>query len=80
MRELERRFPAFLDRALQENPLKGEYFVPGVVNAQLEEGAVDITVLKTNDAWHGVTYPQDLPDVVASLKQLRESGLYPEEF
>ena len=80
MRELERRFPAFLDRALVENPLKGEYFVPSIVNAQLEEGTAEITVLKTNDAWHGVTYPQDLPDVVAALKALREAGLYPEQF
>ena len=54
--------------------------MPGVVNDQLEEGAVDITVLKTNDAWHGVTYPQDLPDVVAALKALRDSGKYPESF
>ena len=80
MRELERRFPAFLDRALVENPLKGEYFVPSIVNAQLEEGTTEIAVLKTNDAWHGVTYPQDLPDVVAALKALREDGLYPEQF
>ena len=80
MRELERRFPAFLDRALVENPLKGEYFVPSIVNAQLEEGTAEIAVLKTNDAWHGVTYPQDLPDVVAALRALREAGLYPEQF
>ena len=32
------------------------------------------------DSIRGQTYPQDLPDVVAALKALREQGLYPEEF
>ena len=32
VREMEARFPAFLDKALAENPLKGEYFLPGVVD------------------------------------------------
>ena len=29
---MEERFPAFLDNALKENPMKGEYFLPGVVD------------------------------------------------
>ena len=68
LRELERRFPAFLDENLPRNPLKCEYFVPSVVDAQLRAGTADVTMLHTDDAWHGVTYHDDLPDVVAALR------------
>ena len=68
LRELERRFPAFLDENLPRNPLKCEYFVPSIVDAQLHAGTADVTMLHTDDAWHGVTYHDDLPDVVEALR------------
>ena len=80
MKELKSRFPKFLEENLQVNPLKCEYFVPSIVNAQLQEGTASIRVLDTPDAWHGVTYPQDLPAVKEALKALTDSGLYPEGF
>ena len=80
LRELRSRFPAFLEANLPVNPLKCEYFVPSVVNAQLSDGSVTIRVLDTPDAWHGVTYPDDLPSVKAALKALTEAGKYPENF
>lgn len=42
--ELKNRFPAFLDEALVNNPLKGEYFLPSVVEALLEEGKATVQV------------------------------------
>lgn len=78
LRELERRFPTFLDENLPRNPLKCEYFVPSVVDAQLRAGTADVTMLHTDDAWHGVTYHDDLPDVVAALRALRAAGKYPD--
>lgn len=78
LRELERRFPAFLDENLPHNPLKCEYFVPSIVDAQLHAGTADVTMLHTDDAWHGVTYHDDLPDVVAALRALRDAGKYPD--
>ena len=78
LRELARRFPAFLDENLPRNPLKCEYFVPSIVDAQLRAGTADVTMLHTNDAWHGVTYHDDLPDVVAALRALRDAGKYPD--
>ena len=80
LQELQRRFPAFLTENLPVNPLKCEYFVPSIVNAQLQEGTATIRVLDTPDAWHGVTYPEDLPAVKAALKRLTDEGLYPEGF
>ena len=76
--ELWRRFPAFLDRTLKENPLKGEYYLPTVANAQIHEGLGTVQVLSTTDTWHGVTYQEDLAGVRRAIAQLRDSGLYPE--
>ena len=79
--ELERTsMKIFLEENLQVNPLKCEYFVPSIVNAQLQEGTATIRVLDTPDAWHGVTYPEDLPAVKAALKRLTDEGMYPEGF
>ena len=55
LRELAQRFPAFLDENLPRNPLKCEYFVPSIVDAQLHAGTADVTMLHTDDAWHCVT-------------------------
>ena len=73
------RFPAFLDRALEENPLKAEYFLPGVVSGLLSQHKARVKVLRSNDRWYGVTYKEDKPGVMAALRELREKGLYPEK-
>ena len=71
-------FPAFLDKALAENPLKGEYFLPTVVSNLLSQHKARVKVLRSNDKWYGVTYKEDKPGVVAALAELREKGLYPD--
>ena len=77
VRELEKRFPVFLDTTLKENPLKGEFFLPFVVNELLEEKRATVEVLKSEDRWWGVTYQEDKPQVRAALTALSEQGLYP---
>lgn len=74
--ELRRRFPKFLEKALKENPLKCEYFLPSVVGDLLQEGAATVRVLKSTDKWYGVTYKEDKPVVVEAIRKLKESGLY----
>ena len=78
MDELWGRFPAFLDRALIENPLKAEYFLPFVANAQIQEGIGTVRVLTTDSVWHGMTYAQDLDEVRSAIAALRDAGCYPE--
>ena len=73
------RFPAFLDRTLAENPLKGEYFLPGVVTQLLEEGKARVKVLRSHDKWYGVTYQEDKPAVMAALADKTARGLYPDD-
>ena len=72
------RFRAFLDKALIENPLKSEYFLPNVVDELLTEGKVRTRVLTSNDKWYGVTYKEDKPVVIAAIKRKTESGEYPD--
>ena len=76
--ESEARFPAFLDKALAENPMKGEYFLPSTVSALLAEDKATVKMLYSPDKWYGFTYAADKPVVVAALKTMTEQGLYPD--
>ena len=73
------RFPAFLDKALAENPEKGEYFLPTVVSQLIDEGKARVKVLRSEDKWYGVTYREDKPTVVAAIAEKTDSGLYPSQ-
>ncbi len=77
--EMEARFPAFLDKALAENPLKGEYFLPGVVDQLIQEQKASVRVLTSHDKWYGVTYKEDKQGVVDALQSMKDKGLYPEK-
>ena len=76
--ESQARFPAFLDKALVENPMKGEYFLPSTVSALLAEDKATVKMLYSPDKWYGVTYAADKPVVVNALKEMTEQGLYPD--
>ena len=78
MKEMEARFPAFLDNALSENPTKGEFFLPGVVDELIQEDKAEVKVLKSTDRWYGVTYKEDKESVVSAIKSMKENGIYPE--
>lgn len=72
------RFPAFLDRTLASDPLKGEYFLPSVVSQLIAEGRARVKVLRSGDKWYGVTYQEDKPVVVAAVADMTRRGLYPQ--
>ena len=78
LEEIEKGFAAFLDNAMKTNPLKGEYFLPLVVQNLLTAGKATVKVLTSPDKWYGVTYAADKPVVVAALKEKTEAGLYPD--
>ena len=77
--EAKTRFAAFLDKALVENPLKGEYFLPSVVSQLIEEGKATVQVLRSTDKWYGVTYKEDKPVVVKAIADKTAAGLYPDD-
>lgn len=78
LRELQNRFPAWLDENLPKNPLKCEYFLPFVVNSIIKEGMGSIRILNCRETWHGITYKEDMDSVVNYLAELRRRGVYPE--
>ncbi len=71
------RFPRFLAENLPENPLKCEYFLPSVANAQIQEGLGSVRVLTTEDKWYGVTYAEDLASVQEAMAAMKAQKLYP---
>ena len=76
--ELETGFPAFLRHALKENPLKGEYLLPRIVNDLVRDNKATVEVLHSKDKWYGITYKEDLPAVAAAIQAMQEEGKYPE--
>ena len=72
-------FPAFLNKALNENPLKGEYFLPSVVTERIESGGAEVKVLHSSDQWYGVTYKEDKESVKNALQSMKDKGFYPEK-
>ena len=78
LQQIRERFPAFLDRALEKDPLKSEFYLPGLISDLLTEGKASVRVLSSTDRWYGVTYAADKPAVVAALRQLAADGRYPD--
>lgn len=76
--ELEKGFDTFLEEALEKNPLKGEFFLPSMIEQLLQEDKATVSVLKSQDRWYGVTYREDKPVVMEAIKRLKKEGLYPE--
>ena len=77
--ELKRRFLPFLEDVYKTNPLKGEYFLPFVVDELLQEKKAEVTVLRSYDNWYGVTYKEDKENVMAALQKLKDEGRYPQK-
>ncbi len=77
LKELKDRFPSFLDRGLEENPVKCEYFLPAVVSGLLEEDKATVAVLASADKWYGMTYKEDKPVVAAAIQKMKGEGVYP---
>lgn len=80
LQELETGFVSFLQDELPKNPLKAEYYLPMAVGELLRKGKASVRVLTSRDKWHGVTYKEDKKMVVEAIAELKEQGLYPEEF
>ncbi len=77
--EIEKYFINFLKNEVPENPLKSEFYLPFLVRDLLMENKCSVDVLETKDKWFGVTYKEDKPEVVASVKALVDAGQYPKE-
>ncbi len=76
---LDQGFKDFLAGLSGEKLLKGEYLLPTIVDGLLHEGKANITVRKSEDRWFGVTYKEDVPEVISAIAGLIEAGAYPQK-
>ena len=74
--ELKRKFPLWLKDNV--SGLKTEFLIPSVVDELVKEGKAAVKVLTSPCKWFGVTYKEDKPFVVKSLKELTKQGVYKE--
>ena len=72
------RLGAFFEKEVPLDPLKREFYLPSVVNQQLEEGTARVRVLPCEEVWHGVTYREDLASVKEAICALKAAGVYEE--
>jgi len=78
LEEIKDNFTEFLEKGLEENPLKCEYFLPFVVDSLLEEGKATVTVLNSEEKWYGVTYKEDKEDVMQAIQKMKDQAKYPQ--
>jgi choline kinase len=72
---LARQFDEF-QRGRGQDP-KAEMYLPAAVDQLIREGRARVRVLRSPDAWFGVTYQQDRPLVVEGIQELVRGGVYP---
>ncbi len=77
---LGQEFEGFLTRLTEEQGDlgKGEFYLPAAVTAWQHRGSEAIRVETSEDAWMGVTYPEDRETVVEGLRKRIAAGDYPE--
>jgi hypothetical protein len=74
---LRRQMTDFLKQHGQEE--KSEFYIPTAVAALVNAKLSQVKVLRTTDAWFGVTYREDRPHVVEGIRRLIAKGDYPEK-
>lgn len=74
---LEREMSAFLELHLHDE--KAEFYLTTAINNLIAAGLVRIKVRRTPDSWVGVTFREDRPRVIESIRALVTSGQYPQK-
>jgi UTP-glucose-1-phosphate uridylyltransferase len=71
---LHKLFADFLKKHGREE--KSEFYIPTAINFLVNLGKARLKVLRMPDSWFGVTYREDKPHVVASIRALVTRGDY----
>jgi len=72
---LGKEFRNFIDKHGMD--LKSELDIPTSVDKFVKSGEITIQILMSNERWFGVTYREDKPYVVESIKKMIRNGIYP---
>jgi UTP-glucose-1-phosphate uridylyltransferase len=73
--QLEKLFAEFLAKSGTDP--KTEFYLPTAISNLNERGEADVALLKSTEAWFGITYREDLASSQAAVKALVASGRYP---
>lgn len=76
---LEEGFKEFFDKEVCQDPLKSEYLIPVFIDQLLEQGKMNVKVLRTDDTWYGMTYKEDVITVKERFNEMLENNFYSEE-
>jgi UTP-glucose-1-phosphate uridylyltransferase len=73
------QFKQQFQRFLRSNgsDIESENYLPSTVNGLVLAGQAQVKVLRTKDSWAGVTYREDHPRVVQTIRHVIDSGNYP---
>jgi UTP-glucose-1-phosphate uridylyltransferase len=74
---LRQQMVSFLETRGQD--VTAEFFIPTVVNTLLASAQARVKVLPTPDSWFGITYREDRPRVIESIRHLITRGDYPKQ-
>jgi NDP-sugar pyrophosphorylase family protein len=72
---LDEGFASFLNES--GNEPKSEYFIPLLINDNIQSGRIKTKVLTCDAPWFGVTYREDKPIAQEEILKLIDSGVYP---
>lgn len=76
---LEEGFKEFFDKEVCQDPFKSEYLIPVFIGQLLEQGKMNVKVLRTDDTWYGMTYKEDVITVKERFSEMLENNYYSEE-
>lgn len=73
--QLEKMFVDF--QAKHAGDPKAEFFLPTALSTLNERGEARVALLRSEDAWFGITYREDLAASQAAIRELIAAGKYP---
>ncbi|HKB56313.1 MAG TPA: sugar phosphate nucleotidyltransferase [Lacunisphaera sp.] len=73
--QLEKLFGQFL--ATSGSDPKAEFYLPTAMSALIERNEARVALLRSDDAWFGITHREDLAAAQAAVRSLVAAGKYP---
>lgn len=73
--QLQRKFESFL--VTRGGDPKSEFYLPTAMSELNRSGHADVRLLRSDDAWFGITYREDLPTAQKTIGGLIAAGRYP---
>jgi hypothetical protein len=73
--QLQNLFEDFL--AARSTDPKAEFYLPTAISDLNERGSAQVALLRSESAWFGITYREDLPGAMSAVRELVAAGHYP---